>query len=75
MFELEQLSIAIIGLGYVCLPLAVEFGKHRLTIGFDINQQRIEQLKQGFEHTLQTSAEELQAALQLKYSSTHEDLN
>lgn len=45
MFQLEQLKIAIIGLGYVGLPLAVEFGKYKPTIGFDINENRILELK------------------------------
>jgi UDP-N-acetyl-D-mannosaminuronate dehydrogenase len=42
---LQDIKIAIIGLGYVVLPLAVEFGNHRSVVGFDINQKRIEQLK------------------------------
>ena len=45
MFQIEQLKIAIIGLGYVGLPLAVEFGKHVSTVGFDINITRINELK------------------------------
>lgn len=68
MFQLEQLSIAIIGLGYVGLPLAVEFGKQKPTIGFDINQQRIAELLIGDDHTLETSAEELKQALHLRYT-------
>ncbi|MGT2571352.1 Vi polysaccharide biosynthesis UDP-N-acetylglucosamine C-6 dehydrogenase TviB [Acinetobacter ursingii] len=68
MFQLEQLSIAIIGLGYVGLPLAVEFGKQKPTIGFDINQQRIAELLAGHDHTLETSAEELKQALHLRYT-------
>ena len=68
MFQLEQLSIAIIGLGYVGLPLAVEFGKQKPTIGFDINQQRIAELLAGHDHTLETSAEELKQAVNLRYT-------
>ncbi|MCU4482534.1 Vi polysaccharide biosynthesis UDP-N-acetylglucosamine C-6 dehydrogenase TviB [Acinetobacter ursingii] len=68
MFQLEQLSIAIIGLGYVGLPLAVEFGKQKTTIGFDINQQRIAELLAGHDHTLETSAEELKQAVNLRYT-------
>ena len=49
MFQLEQLKLAIIGLGYVGLPLAVEFGKYKPTLGFDINQQRINELQSGHE--------------------------
>ncbi|MCU4358525.1 Vi polysaccharide biosynthesis UDP-N-acetylglucosamine C-6 dehydrogenase TviB [Acinetobacter ursingii] len=68
MFQLEQLSIAIIGLGYVGLPLAVEFGKQKPTIGFDINQQRIAELLAGHDYTLETSAEELKQAVNLRYT-------
>ncbi|MDR8305878.1 Vi polysaccharide biosynthesis UDP-N-acetylglucosamine C-6 dehydrogenase TviB, partial [Acinetobacter baumannii] len=59
MFQLEQLKIAIIGLGYVGLPLAVEFGKHKPTIGFDINENRILELKNGYDHTLEVTSDEL----------------
>lgn len=68
MFQLEQLSIAIIGLGYVGLPLAVEFGKQKPTLGFDINQQRIAELLAGHDHTLETSPEELKQAVNLHYT-------
>ena len=68
MFQLEQLNIAIVGLGYVGLPLAVEFGKQKPTLGFDINQQRIAELLIGHDHTLETSAEELQQAVNLSYT-------
>ncbi len=56
-------KIAVIGLGYVGLPLAVEFGKKYKTIGFDINQSRVEDLKTGFDHTLEVTSEDLQAVL------------
>jgi UDP-N-acetyl-D-galactosamine dehydrogenase len=69
-----QKKIAIIGLGYVGLPLAVEFGKHRDTLGFDINQTRINELQNGKDHTLECSPEELQCALHLRYSSNASDL-
>ena len=72
--NLQNKTIAIIGLGYVGLPLAVEFGKHRATIGFDINQARINELQSGKDHTLECSPEELQAAKQLRYSSHVQDL-
>ena len=68
MFQLEQLNIAIVGLGYVGLPLAVEFGKQKPTLGFDINQQRIAELLSGHDHTLETSAEELKQAVNLHYT-------
>jgi len=74
MFQLDQLHIAIVGLGYVGLPLAVEFGKHAPTIGFDIHQQRIEDLLAGFDHTLEISSEELQQTVSLSYTTKIEDL-
>lgn len=67
-------TIAIIGLGYVGLPLAVEFGKHRKTLGFDINQARIAELKAGQDHTLECTPEDLQSATQLRYSANMADL-
>ena len=66
--------IAIIGLGYVGLPLAVEFGKHRDTIGFDINQIRINELQSGQDHTLECSSLELQSARHLCFSANAADL-
>ena len=48
------LSVAVIGLGYVGLPLAVEFGKKRSVVGFDINVKRIAELQAGHDHTLET---------------------
>lgn len=71
---IEQSTLAIIGLGYVGLPLAVEFGKKLPTIGFDINQARIEELKSGNDHTLETTHEELQAAKYLSYTTQLDDL-
>jgi UDP-N-acetyl-D-galactosamine dehydrogenase len=62
-------TIAIIGLGYVGLPLAVEFGKHRAVVGFDINQSRISELKAGRDHTRETSPEELAFAKGLTVTS------
>ena len=72
--NLHNKTIAIIGLGYVGLPLAVEFGKHRATIGFDINQARINELQSGKDHTLECSPEELQSAKHLRYSANTQDL-
>jgi UDP-N-acetyl-D-galactosamine dehydrogenase len=66
--------VAIIGLGYVGLPLAVEFGKQLPTIGFDINQQRIDSLRQGIDSTLETTAEELAASRQLSITSDTQQL-
>ena len=74
MFDLAQLRIAIIGLGYVGLPLAVEFGKKYPTLGFDINKHRIAELKNGSDHTLEVSNEELREAALLNYSAELDDL-
>lgn len=74
MKSIEDSTLAIIGLGYVGLPLAVEFGKILHTIGFDINQARIEELQSGNDHTLETTPEELQAAKRLSYTSQLDDL-
>ncbi len=72
--EQNNKPIAIIGLGYVGLPLAVEFGKHRNTLGFDINQTRINELQSGQDHTLECTPEDLQSATQLRYSANMADL-
>jgi len=69
-----NLSVAIIGLGYVGLPLAVEFGKKRSVIGFDINTKRINELQAGHDYTLETEVEELQAAEFLRFTTQIEDL-
>ena len=66
--------IAIIGLGYVGLPLAVEFGKRYDTLGFDIRAARIDELRRGHDQTLEVSAEELAAATQLRYAHEAEAL-
>jgi len=66
--------IAVIGLGYVGLPLAVEFGKKYHTVGFDINEKRIAELKSFTDRTLEVSGEELRAAALLKCSTSIEDL-
>lgn len=68
------MKLAIIGLGYVGLPLAVEFGKKRQVVGFDINQKRIDDLKSGNDFTLETTAEELHDAKWLSYTTNLEDL-
>ena len=66
--NLQNKKIAIIGLGYVGLPLAVEFGKHFDTLGFDINAQRIAELQAGMDRTLETTAVELAQAPRLRYT-------
>lgn len=72
--QLADLRIAIIGLGYVGLPLAVEFGKKGPVIGFDINQKRIDELKSGQDHTLEVTSEELQQSQHLSFSANLDDL-
>jgi len=67
-------KIALIGLGYVGLPLAVEFGKKIDTIGFDINESRIQELKQGNDSTLEVESEELKQAVQLSYTININDI-
>jgi UDP-N-acetyl-D-galactosamine dehydrogenase len=67
-------KIAIIGLGYVGLPLAVEFGKYRDVLGFDINENRISELKAGRDNTLECTLIEIQSAQHLSYSSSLDDL-
>lgn len=68
-FSLSNLNIAIIGLGYVGLPLAVEFAKKYPTKGFDINQNRIDELTAGIDRTLEVDTEELAAATHLTFSA------
>ncbi len=72
--SLETTHIGVIGLGYVGLPLAVEFSKKFPTLGFDKKTQRIEELQQGKDHTLEVPGEELQAASSLHFSDSVEDL-
>ena len=71
---LNDLKVAVIGLGYVGLPLAVEFGRMRDVVGFDINQSRIEALRRGEDTTLETDADELAAAKGLRFSTDPADL-
>jgi len=72
--SVKNTSIAIIGLGYVGLPLAVEFGKQYPTVGFDINQKRIQELQAGQDITLEMSTDELADAVQLRYSTAVADI-
>ncbi|PQJ57813.1 nucleotide sugar dehydrogenase [Vibrio splendidus] len=72
--SVENARIAIIGLGYVGLPLAVEFGKKSPTIGFDINQVRIDELAKGRDSTLECSDNELAEATHLSYTTSLQDL-
>lgn len=72
--SIDNLKLAVIGLGYVGLPLAVEFGKSRPVVGFDINTSRITQLQNGHDATLETSPEELREARQLVFANDIESL-
>src|SRR5436309_10138814 len=71
----SEASIAVIGLGYVGLPLAIAFGKRRPTTGFDIDPRRIEELRRGHDRTLENSAQELAEVRQLAYSSDAAELS
>jgi UDP-N-acetyl-D-galactosamine dehydrogenase len=71
---LENAKIAIIGLGYVGLPLAVEFGKKRETLGFEINPLRVDELQNGEDSTLECSPDELKEAINLTYTTDTENL-
>lgn len=73
--DTSKKSIAVIGLGYVGLPLAVEFGKKRHVIGFDINSDRISELKKGYDRTLELSKDELLSASKLNYSNDIQELS
>jgi UDP-N-acetyl-D-glucosamine/UDP-N-acetyl-D-galactosamine dehydrogenase len=72
--KLAETRVAIIGLGYVGLPLAVEFGRHYDTVGFDINAARVAELQAGRDATLEASHEELAAAKRLRYTTDIEQL-
>ena len=67
-------TVGVIGLGYVGLPLAVEFGKVMPVIGFDINEQRIAELKEGHDRTLEVTSEELGSSTGLSYTSSRDEL-
>jgi len=72
--QFKDETIAVIGLGYVGLPLAVEFGRNRKVIGFDINQARVTELKKGIDKTLEISQKELKDAVNLCFTSNLEDI-
>ncbi len=74
MFDLSTTRIGVVGLGYVGLPLAVEFGKHFPTLGLDINAARIRELQAGTDSTLEVATNDLRQAGQLRYTSCAEDL-
>jgi UDP-N-acetyl-D-glucosamine/UDP-N-acetyl-D-galactosamine dehydrogenase len=72
--KLEDLTIAIIGLGYVGLPLAIEFSKKRKVIGFDISELRVEELSRGFDNTLEVSEIDLENAKNLSFTNHVSDI-
>lgn len=71
---MNEPRIALVGLGYVGLPLAVEFGRQLDTVGFDTSASRVDELRQGRDHTLETSAEELAAAGRLSFTTDVRDI-
>jgi UDP-N-acetyl-D-galactosamine dehydrogenase len=73
--QIQDVKLAVVGLGYVGLPLAVEFGKKRPVLGFDINPQRIAELRDGKDHTLEVEPQELAQASQLVFSHEAESLS
>lgn len=74
MISKDDVKIAIIGLGYVGLPLAAEFGKIRQVVGFDVNQKRILELKEGIDVNLETTEEELRDARHLTFTSSIDEI-
>src|SRR5512147_3109358 len=74
MLNLNHLRIGIVGLGYVGLPLAAEFGKYFPTLGFDIKEARIRELQAGCDSTLEVDSTTLKQAEQLRYSSDPREL-
>ena len=72
--NLQDKKLAIIGLGYVGLPLAVEFGKKFDTVGFDINEERIKELKEGYDRTLEVDSENLKSAEKLSFTTDINDI-
>ena len=73
-YSLKNKKIAVIGLGYVGLPLAVEFGKIRKVVGLDLNDERIIELKAGIDSTLEIDSSELKSARQLIFSNRSQDI-
>ena len=74
MIDVEKTRIALIGLGYVGLPLAVEFGKKFRTVGFDINEARVSELLGGTDSTMEVTSTQLQGSKHLLFSSEIEQI-
>ncbi len=73
-FDIDKLRIGVVGLGYVGLPLAVEFGRKYPTVGFDVNAERVAELEGGHDSTLEASDEELASATHLTYTTDTKDI-
>jgi UDP-N-acetyl-D-galactosamine dehydrogenase len=71
----NDIKLAIIGLGYVGLPLAIEFGKKRNVLGFDINHKRVQELKNFYDKTLEVGPEDFQESINLKFTSNQRNLS
>ena len=71
----KNIQLAVIGLGYVGLPLALEFGKKREVIGFDINKKRIEELNSGIDSNKESTIEDLQNIKKLSFTNHEKDLS
>src|ERR1700756_961781 len=74
MLSLRNCRLAVVGLGYVGLPLAVEFGKRFETLGFDVKPERVAQLRAGRDSTLEVTSEELKSARRLSFTTDPADL-
>jgi UDP-N-acetyl-D-galactosamine dehydrogenase len=72
--DLSEIKLSIIGLGYVGLPIAVEFGKHRHTVGFDINEARVKELQEGYDATFEINSEQFMEAQKLRFSANVRDI-
>ena len=73
-YKNREIKLAIIGLGYVGLPLALEFAKKKRVIGFDINKKRIRELKSGFDINLEFNKKELKSSKKIKFTNSEKDL-
>ena len=71
---IDEIKLAVIGLGYVGLPLAAEFGKQIETLGFDIDQRRVDELRDGIDKTLEVDFDELQLSTKLSFSCDSSEL-
>jgi UDP-N-acetyl-D-galactosamine dehydrogenase len=72
--DLSSETVAVVGLGYVGIPLAVEFGKLRPVVGFDVKRERVEELRMGSDSTLEVGSDDLAAAKHLRFTSSPDDL-